>query len=100
VTKSPIDDSPGGALIDIIAQPRASRTEIAGIHDGSLRIRVAAPPVDGAANAELIAFVSKAAGVRKGDVSMLSGTAGRRKRMLVRGVSRVALIAALGLDAE
>jgi hypothetical protein len=57
------------------------------MHGDAIKIRVAAPPVGGAANAELIAFVSKTLGVPKSDVSIVSGTTGRRKTIVVKGWS-------------
>jgi uncharacterized protein len=68
-------------------QPRASRTEIVGEHDGALRIRVAAPPVDGDANAELVRFLAKRLGVAKSRVRIVAGDSGRMKTVEVEGVS-------------
>ena len=83
---SPFQPHRDGALIDILVQPRASKTEITGVHDGALRIRIAAPPVEGAANDAIIEFLSKRLKVRKSDIEIVSGASGRRKRVLVRGV--------------
>jgi uncharacterized protein (TIGR00251 family) len=80
-----------GVLIAAVrVTPKASKTAIAGVTmaaDGraALAIRIAAPPVDGAANAELIAFLSKALGVRKSDVTINSGETGRLKRVSIAG---------------
>lgn len=76
----------GGVELLVLVQPRASRTKIVGEHDGRLKIALAAPPVDGEANAALIEFVSDSLGVRKADVQLLDGDASRRKRLAVRGV--------------
>ncbi len=75
-----------GTLIDILVQPRASKFEITGIHDGALRVRIAAPPVEGAANDAIIEFLSKRLKVRKSDLQIVSGLSGRRKRLLARGL--------------
>ena len=77
-------------------QPRASRTEVAGPHGGALRIRLAAPPVDGEANAELVAFLAKRLGVPKSAVSIARGASGRRKVVEVAGVDVATAAAALG----
>jgi uncharacterized protein (TIGR00251 family) len=67
--------------------PRASRSEIAGEHDGSLRVRVTAPPVDGAANKEVIRVLARALGVTRKAVAITSGQTSRLKRVKVSGVS-------------
>jgi len=78
---------PGGVSILVAASPRASRTEAAGIAAGRLRVRVAAPPVEGAANQELVRFLARTLGVPKSAVTVTAGAAGRRKTVMVRGVS-------------
>lgn len=75
-----------GVELTIRAQPRASRTEVAGPYGDALRVRLAAPPVDGAANDELVAFLADALGVRKGDVEIARGHGSRSKTVRVRGV--------------
>lgn len=76
-----------GALIDIHAQPRSPRSEVAGAHGGALRVRITAPPVDGAANAAIVALLSQRLNVRRADVEIMGGATGRRKRVLARGLS-------------
>ncbi|MCC6334966.1 MAG: DUF167 domain-containing protein [Myxococcales bacterium] len=71
----------------MLVQPRASRTRVVGEHDGRLKIALAAPPVDGEANAALIEFLSDALGVRKAEVKLVDGETSRRKRLLVGGVA-------------
>ncbi len=80
-------DVPGGAALEILVQPRASRTRAVGEHDGRLKIQLAAPPVDGEANAALVLFLVDALGVRRSDVAIVAGETGRRKRVRVAGVS-------------
>ena len=60
-------------------QPGAKKTEIAGVHGDALKIRLAAPPVDGKANAALIAFVADRLGLAKSAVTVKSGHSSRRK---------------------
>jgi uncharacterized protein len=77
-----------GALVFAVrVVPRASRTAAAGEHDGALRVRVAAPPVEGAANEELARFLAKALGVAARDVEIVSGHASKSKRVRVRGAA-------------
>ena len=67
------------ARVAIYVQPRASKTEVTGRHGDSIKIRLAAPPVDGAANAELEAFIAKLIKVPKSAVNVVIGTSSRRK---------------------
>jgi uncharacterized protein len=78
---------PGGVELVVLVQPRASRTKVVGEHDGRLKIALAAPPVDGEANAALIEFLSDELGVRKAEITLLDGDTSRRKRLAVRGVA-------------
>jgi hypothetical protein len=72
----------------IYVQPRASKTEVVGLHGAAIKIRVAAPPVDGEANAELVRFLAKQLGVRRADIMVLAGASGRTKRVRITGVER------------
>lgn len=83
-------------VIRIHVLPRASRTEIVGWHGDAVKIRLKAPPVDGAANAELVKFLAKTVRVPRSAVSIRSGAASRRKRVEIVGISHSELIAALG----
>ncbi len=66
-------------------QPAARKTEVAGAHGDALKIRLAAPPVDGKANAALIGFVADRLGLEKSAVSLKSGQTSRRKVLAVIG---------------
>lgn len=68
--------------------PRASRSEIVGEHDGALKVRLASPPVDGAANAELIKFFAKRFGVSKSDIEIVSGETSKNKRIKINNLSK------------
>ena len=85
----------GGAVLELLVQPRASRTRVVGEHDGRLKIQLAAPPVDGEANAALLAFLADALGVKRADVALLAGESGRRKRVRIGGLAPAAAAAAL-----
>jgi uncharacterized protein (TIGR00251 family) len=82
--------------LDVYIQPRASRTELAGMHAGAIKIRVAAPPVENAANRALIDFVAERLGVAKRSVRVVSGGTSRRKTLEVDGVTAEEVAAALG----
>lgn len=81
-----VEESPGGLKISVRVQPRASRNEIGDVREGALRVKLTAPPVDGSANKQLIAFLSKKWDVPKSRMEILSGEASRQKRILLRGV--------------
>ena len=86
--------------IGVYVQPRASKSELAGLHDGLLRIRLAAPPVDGAANAALAVFIADKLGIAKSRVRIVSGLTGRRKVVRIDGVTPEAVAVALQLPAR
>ena len=73
--------------IDIFVQPRAGKTELVGLHDGHPKIRLAAPPVDGAANAALVEFVARRLKIAKSRVRVVGGLGSRRKVLEIDGVS-------------
>jgi len=75
--------------------PRASATAVASRHGDGVRIRVAAPPVDGAANEELVRFMAKRLGVSRGAVTIARGQSSRRKTVTIEGISTDAALARL-----
>lgn len=79
-------DSPEGAIVTVHVQPNAPRTEYVGVHGNALKFRVAAPPVEGAANEALCAFLAERFGLPKTAVTVRSGLGARRKRVLLAGV--------------
>ncbi len=94
-----VSEGKNGALILVVhAQPGAKRSACAGEYGGKLKIALAAPPVDGKANLELRKFLSRALGLPKASVQLLSGETSREKRLEVRGIDAARLLAAL--DAE
>lgn len=79
----------GDALVLALrVQPGAKRSEVAGEHGGALKVRLAAPPVDGKANAELFRFLADAFGVPLRNVALLRGEASRAKRVRVAAPTR------------
>jgi hypothetical protein len=77
-----------GAALTLRVTPRARKTEFAGVlEDGILRVRVAAPPVEGKANAELLAFLAKVLGVRKSRIDIVVGQRGLDKIVSVLDLS-------------
>jgi uncharacterized protein len=83
----------GGVRFSVHVQPRASKTEVAGCHGTSLKVRLQAPPVDGAANQALVEFLASALGVQKRCVRIISGQSSREKTVNVDGVSPGSIVA-------
>lgn len=82
-----IRDSARGAVLTVHAQPNAARTEWVGPYGDALKIRVAAPPVEGAANEALIRFLAATCGIPASSIEIRSGSSARRKQILLRGQS-------------
>jgi uncharacterized protein len=80
-----ISEKAGVVRVDVYVQPRASRSQVVGEHGDALKIRLAAPPVDGAANDELIRFMAKTLGVAQSQVTIASGATSRRKTIEIQG---------------
>ena len=78
--------SDAGIVIDVRVIPRAGRSGITGVRGGALLVRLNAPPVDGAANAELIDVIATALGVARRDVSIVGGERSRQKHVQVLGM--------------
>lgn len=91
---------PKAALIDVKVIPRAGRTMIAGTRDNALLIRLAAAPVDGEANAELIDFLARRLGVPQRNLSIVAGEKSRNKRIKIVGLSAVDIEQRLGPAGE
>ncbi len=75
----------GKILFKVQVVPRSSRSEVVGVHNGSLKVRVAAPPVDGSANDELIRVIAKTFKVSRSAVSIVSGQSSRLKHIRIDG---------------
>lgn len=82
--KSAVRATEEGTVIEILVQPRASRSELAGVQEGRLKLRITAPPVEGEANKECVHFLAKLLHVPKSSVVLLQGQKSRRKTFLVR----------------
>lgn len=81
----------GGVTVSLHVQPGAKRSEFAGRHGDALKIRLAAPPVDGKANACLLAFLAKFMAVPKAAVSLVSGETSRQKVVRIEGAGEQAV---------
>jgi hypothetical protein len=83
--------------IALFIQPRASRTRVVGLHGDDLKLQLAAPPVDGEANRELVAFLAKRLKVAKSAVEISAGLNSRHKKVQVTGVD-IAVVRGILLD--
>lgn len=95
-----IRDGAGGSVLDVKVIPRAGRTALAGTRDGALLVRLAAAPVDGAANADLVAFLAKQFDVPKSRIAIAAGETSRLKRVKILGLDARTVRARLGLDSS
>lgn len=82
-----VTESESGVTFSVKVVPRASRSEIAGEIGGAVRVRVASPPVDGAANDELIRLIAKRLSVARSAVEIVSSAASKSKLVRVSGIT-------------
>ena len=82
-------------LLAVHVIPRARKTEIGGVRGTALLVRLSAPPVEGAANDALIAFLAERLSVARRDVRIVSGERGRQKRVSIAGVGAAHVLRAL-----
>ena len=76
-----------GTTFDVWVVPRSSRSEIVGVHDGVVKVKLNAPPVDGAANNELVKVIAKRLGISKSATTIVTGETSRTKRLKAKGVT-------------
>ena len=77
--------TPGHLILKIYVQPGGSKTEVVGLHDGRLKIKVAAPPVEGAANEELVHYLKKCLKGVARNLDLLRGHTSRKKDVICTG---------------
>ncbi|MBE9537310.1 MAG: YggU family protein [Proteobacteria bacterium] len=82
------EEKDGALIVRVHVQPRASKNEVAGVHDGSLKVRLTSPPFEGAANTHLIKFIAKILGVPKSQINIVSGEKSRQKRLKIDSLTR------------
>src|SRR5262249_53194477 len=92
-----VQDTTAGVVLSVHVQPKASTTECVGIHGAGVKIRVAAPPVDGAANDELIRFLARQLSIPASSIQIKSGANGRHKRVVIQGASAEVVLACLNV---
>lgn len=87
----------GGASFAVKVAPRASQNQISQVSEGALKVRLTAPPVDGAANQALVKLLAKALGLSRSKVQVIKGFKSRDKRVLVEGLEPNQIIRLLDL---
>jgi len=83
-----IKETEHGVIFHIHVVPRSAKCEVAGVQGDALKLRITAPPVEGQANTECIRFLSDILGVRKKQVTILSGHKSKKKTVAIEGVRR------------
>lgn len=87
-----VDERDGRVRFSVHVQPRASRSEVAGVHGDALKVRVSAPPVEGAANAAVVELLAKVFAVGPRDVMILAGESSRSKVVEIAGLTKAAVL--------
>lgn len=93
----PIEQSADGVRMRLRIQPRASHNEVTGFHGDAVKIRLSAPPVDGAANESLVRFLAEQLGVTRSAVRLVSGQSSRLKVVAIHGLRVEEVTARLNL---
>ncbi len=84
--------------LSIRVTPNAGRNEITGLRDGVLQVKIAAPPVEGKANKELIEFLSRRLGVKRSAITIVKGQTGRNKAIEIEGLNREKILKWLAIS--
>jgi uncharacterized protein (TIGR00251 family) len=92
-----IDEKTDGVVLTLNVIPRAGKTTLAGTRGGAILVRLAAAPVDGAANEELVAFLADILDIPKARISLIAGFHSRAKRVKVSGITAASVRIRLGL---
>ncbi len=93
-----IEPTSTGVVLRVFVAPRSSSNKVLGLHDGMMKVALTAPPVEGAANKALVAFLAKMLGVSKSSVMLVAGETSRKKIVSVEGIGREEAIRRLGVE--
>jgi uncharacterized protein (TIGR00251 family) len=83
-----IKETEDGVILQVHVVPRSAKSEVAGVQGDALKLRIAAPPVEGQANKECIRFLSDILGIRKKQVVIVGGSKSKNKTMAIEGIRR------------
>ncbi|MBN2538458.1 MAG: YggU family protein [Deltaproteobacteria bacterium] len=84
----PVGETTDGIVLNIRVIPRSSRCELAGIQGDALKLRITAPPVEGAANKECVRFLSGMLGIKKSQIKIIAGHKSKNKKVSISGITR------------
>lgn len=90
-----VSENENSISVSVYLQPKASKTEYVGLYGDAIKLRVAAPPVDNAANQACIEFLAKRLDISKNNIQLISGESSRKKRFEIKGVSKVHFVKSL-----
>lgn len=93
-----IEPTSSGVVLRVLVAPRSSSNKVLGLHDGMVKIALTAPPVEGAANKALVAFLAKVLDVSKSSVALVAGETSRKKTLSVEGIGPEEAIRRLGVE--
>lgn len=93
-----IEPTSSGVVLRVFVAPRSSSNKVLGMHDGMVKVALTAPPVEGAANKALVAFLAKLLGVSKTSVTIVAGETSRKKSVSVTGVGLDEATRRLGVE--
>jgi uncharacterized protein len=85
--KIPYRKSKGGIVIEVKVEPRSSKKGISGLLGEVVKVKLTAPPVDGAANEQLIEILSEATGIKKSAIRIIRGASAKRKTIEIKGIA-------------
>lgn len=86
-----------GVILALKVQPRSSKNQLVGLHEGALKIKLTAPPVAGSANKCCCDFIAQLLSVPARDIAIITGATSRHKRVLVKGLNRCDVVERLGV---
>ena len=87
----PVKETETGLIIEIRVLPRSSRSEVVGIQDGALKIKLTSPPLEGKANDECVRILADQLGIRKSQIEIISGHRARKKTVALAGLKKADL---------
>ena len=88
-----IKETADGVILQVHVVPRSAKSEVAGVQGDALKLRIAAPPVEGQANKECIRFLSDILGIRKKQVVIVGGSKSKNKTIAIEGIRKKDIVA-------